>query len=72
MTQAQLTPELRSVIRDAISAALSRCRQAGDIELQRSVIDGVTRDERLILRSPDGQRWAITVSNSGVLSAVSV
>lgn len=26
--------------------------------------------ERIILKSPDGSRWAIAVDNSGVLSAV--
>jgi hypothetical protein len=27
---------------------------------------------RLILRSPDGSRWSITVSNVGVISAVAL
>lgn len=29
-------------------------------------------DTFIILRSPDGARWKITVSNAGVLSAVAV
>lgn len=29
-------------------------------------------DERLILTAPDGSRWAITVSNAGVLDTESV
>lgn len=30
------------------------------------------KDKRLIIRSPDNSRWAITVDNSGVLSAVAL
>lgn len=45
-------------------------RKAGrDIEM--SLGDG-TRTERVILVSPDGTRWSITVDNSGVLSATSL
>lgn len=29
-------------------------------------------NEKLILRSPDGSRWKITVSNAGVISAVAL
>ena len=29
-------------------------------------------DARLILKSPNGTRWSITVSNSGVISATSL
>lgn len=29
-------------------------------------------DEKLILKSPNGTRWSITVSNLGVLSATSL
>lgn len=45
-------------------------RKAGrDIEL--SLGDGVRR-ERLVLRSPDGTRWEITVDNGGTLAATSL
>lgn len=29
-------------------------------------------DNRLILRSPDGTRWSITVDNAGVISATAI
>jgi hypothetical protein len=45
-------------------------RKAGrDMEMSQG--DGVRR-ERLILRSPDGTRWAINVDDSGILSASSI
>lgn len=31
-----------------------------------------SRDQRLILRSPNGTRWKITVSNAGTISATSL
>jgi hypothetical protein len=31
-----------------------------------------TRDQRLILKSPNGTRWKITVSNAGTISATSL
>ena len=70
MSISRLPPELRAAIRDAVNSALVDYRKKGDIELQRSVSSGAVRDERLIMRSPDGQRWVITVSNGGTLSAV--
>lgn len=39
-------------------------KRGRDIELAQG--------ERLILRSPDGARWALAVDNAGVLSAVSI
>lgn len=39
-------------------------RKGADIEL------GL--DERLILRSPDGTRWSITVSNAGAITATAI
>ena len=32
----------------------------------------LARGERLILRSPDGTRWAIAVSDTGTISATSL
>ena len=32
----------------------------------------ITKDERLILSSPNGTRYSLTVSNSGVLSATAI
>lgn len=51
-------------MRAAIAAEDKRNRKKGaDVEL---------RDELLILRSPNGARWKIVVSNSGVISAVAL
>lgn len=47
--------------RNAISRTFSLFRRKGeDIELTR---------DRLILHSPDGTRWALSVDNAGVVSA---
>jgi hypothetical protein len=50
-------------------ADLENRKTGRDIEL--SLGDGVRR-ERLVLRSPDGTRWEITVDNSGNLAATSL
>lgn len=48
----------------------SRNRKKGaDIELSQG--DGV-RTERLIMTSPDGTRWSITVADDGTISATSL
>lgn len=48
-------------LRRALMTADNQNRKAGqNVEL---------RAESLILRSPNGDRWKITVSNSGVVSA---
>jgi hypothetical protein len=66
------TPEYQALLNQSIEAELRRARMQGDVELQRDTLQGVTRDERLILRSPDGTRWALTVDNSGVLGTTAV
>jgi hypothetical protein len=38
-------------------------KRGGDVELDAG---------RIILRSPDGARWALTVSNAGVVGATSL
>jgi hypothetical protein len=50
-------------------ADLENRKSGRDIELSRS--DGVRR-ERLVLRSPDGTRWEITVDDSGFIAATSL
>lgn len=39
-------------------------RKGADVELGQ--------DEKLILRSPNGSRWSITVSNAGTISATAL
>jgi hypothetical protein len=39
-------------------------RKGADVELGQ--------DERLILRSPNGTRWSITVSNAGAITATAI
>jgi hypothetical protein len=47
-----------------LTAEFEQMRRRGqDLEL---------RAERLILSSPDGARWALTVDNAGVISAVAL
>jgi hypothetical protein len=48
-----------------LTAELEQVRRRGqDLELRTG--------ERLILSSPDGARWALTVDNAGVISAVAL
>jgi len=42
-----------------------------DRKLERGV-DIEMNDARIILKSPDGSRFALTVSNAGALSAVAI
>ena len=50
-------------------ADLENRKAARDIELGQG--DGVRR-ERLVLRSPNGTRWEITVNDSGMVAATSL
>ena len=52
--------ESRSVTERAIGKAHKR---GEDVEVG---------DSRLIMKSPDGNRWSITVSNAGVLGATAL
>lgn len=54
----------QSRFRDSVRQELERChRKQEDIELS---------SDRLILRSPNGSRFALAVSNAGVLSATAL
>lgn len=54
----------------------SQFRQSVQTELDRRLLRGVdlelANEERLILVSPDGSRFSITVANDGTLSAVAL
>lgn len=51
-------------LRRALEQEDRRNRKVGaDVEIGR---------ERLVLRSPDGARWSVTVSDAGVLSATAI
>lgn len=53
-----------AAVRRALEQEDRRNRKIGaDVEMGR---------ERLVLKSPDGSRWAIAVSNAGVLSATAL
>lgn len=44
-----------------------------DIETYRFTdANGIDRQARIILRSPDGTRWYLTVDNAGVVGATSL
>jgi hypothetical protein len=58
------TPEYQNRLNREIAQSDNTNRKRNtDIELGK---------ERLILRSPNGQRWVLTVSNAGVLSATAL
>ena len=61
------TPEWEARLLQALRQELQGKRGAGDIELQRETLGGTTRDERLILRSSDGTRYALTIDDGGAL-----
>ena len=50
--------QTRSQIQQRLDEKLNRF---GDVELQK--------DQRLIMQSPDGSRWSITVNNLGMVTA---
>jgi hypothetical protein len=50
-------------------AALER---ADELNRKKGRDVDLSQGERLILKSPDGTRWSITVSNAGALSATSL
>lgn len=52
-------------------AAVQALEEADRENLKRGV-DLELVDEALILRSPDGSRWALTVDNSGVLGTTAL
>jgi hypothetical protein len=64
------TSEYQARVNRAVESELDRKRGVGDIELARSTVSGATRNERLILSSPNGTRYAIVVSDAGGLSTV--
>lgn len=58
------SPANEAAVRRALEQEDRRNRKTGaDVEIGR---------ERLVLRSPNGSRWAVTVSNAGVLGAVAL
>lgn len=60
--------EFQNRLSEEITKALQQRRERGDLVLERTAISGATRQERLILSSPNGTRYAIKVSDAGVLS----
>ena len=62
---AQWSPDYQSRLIKVLEDELRNKRGIGDVELQRQAVGGVARDEHLILRSPNGTRYALTVDNAG-------
>lgn len=51
----------------------NRAIEAADRDNRKKMQDvEITSEERLILSSPDGTRWKITVDNAGTISATSL
>lgn len=46
--------------------------ERADAENHKRGRDVEVGDARLILKSPDGKRWSITVSNAGAISATAI
>lgn len=67
---ANWSPQYQQSVNSEVEMADRKNRKVGqDVELGPG--DG-TRQERLILRSPDGTRWSIEVDNAGVISATAL
>lgn len=54
-------PVAENQFRDDIRRKVAECQRKGDHMFSDK--------NKFVLRSPDGQRWALTVDNDGVLSA---
>lgn len=46
--------------------------QADNMNHKRGADVELGREERIIMRSPDGSRWAISVSNAGALEVTAL
>jgi hypothetical protein len=57
-------PTMIELCRVLIAEDERNFKRGRDVELARG--------ERLILRSPDGSRWSVTVDNAGALSTTAV
>ena len=53
-------------------AQLRRALEREDKNNRKTTTDVEVGANRLVLKSPNGARWSVTVSNAGVLSAVAL
>jgi hypothetical protein len=56
----------------ANEAALRRALEQEDRRNRKADVDVELGRERLVLKSPDGTRFSVTVSNAGILSATAL
>ena len=56
----------------ANEAALRRALEQEDRRNRKVGVDVELGSERLVLKSPDGTRFSVTVSNAGILSATAL
>lgn len=61
----QWSPEWQAQMLLALEQRLANFREKGDIELQRETRGGVTRNDRIFIRSPNGTRYALIVTDDG-------
>jgi hypothetical protein len=66
------TREFQARLNNALRSAIDELRPQGDIEMKTLTLGGVTKTERIILQSPNGTRYALTVNNAGTLSTTAV
>jgi hypothetical protein len=54
----------------AYQIRVNQAVEVADVQNRKKGADVELVNEMLILRSPNGQRWRITVSNAGIVGAV--
>jgi hypothetical protein len=65
-------PNVPNVFNRLIETERNRTLELADQQNRKVGQDVELSGERLILKSPDGTRWSITVSNAGAISATSL
>lgn len=65
-------PNVPNVFNRLIETERNRTLELADQQNRKVGQDVEIGGQRLILTSPDGTRWSITVSNAGAISATSI
>lgn len=65
-------PNVPNVFNRLIETERNRTLELADQQNRKVGQDVELSGERLILKSPDGTRWSITVSNMGLITATSL
>jgi hypothetical protein len=65
-------PKAGAAYAQQVAAKTNQYLEQADTNNRKKGSDVELSTERLILRSPSGARWAITVSNTGVVGATAL